>query len=155
MTTKQPPIWSIRWSDELSVGIAEIDREHQHFFELINRLNRAIRERAEKSEIIQILQLIWRDAEQHFAHEEQFFAQWHYPDVEEHAAIHQRTLDTLQRIRTESIAYDLDSEWITAALKIKEILIEHILLEDNKYAKFLSDAGQQPGQTPDADSGHS
>mgnify|MGYP001275636267 CR=1 FL=1 len=33
----------VKWSSELSVGIAEIDEQHQHFIELLNALHRAVR----------------------------------------------------------------------------------------------------------------
>ena len=127
----------------MSVGIPQIDADHKHFIVLINQLNKAIRERMPQEDIRQVLQLIIVDAEQHFAREERYFAEWHYPDVENHTKLHQQALNTLRDIMAASVAYGFDAEWIAAGLKIKQTLIEHILEEDSKYAQFYVELCQK------------
>jgi hemerythrin-like metal-binding protein len=130
------PTWTISWNDGMSVGIPEIDEDHKRFILLINELNRSITDRKEPAEIKERLQFIIDDAEQHFAHEEMLFKEWRYPDIDRHASQHAQALKELKEIKVNFIPYGLDSAWIDAGLKIKGILINHIIKEDMKYAEF-------------------
>ena len=120
----------------MSVGIPEVDADHRHFVDLVNEFNQSIVDRMDLSEIKERLQLILTDAKKHFAHEEELFRQWRYPDYEDHAIQHALILRALHDISDASTAYNLYSEWIEAGMQIKDVLIEHILKEDMKYAGF-------------------
>jgi hemerythrin-like metal-binding protein len=141
----EPHIWKIEWNDGMSVGIPEIDEEHKRFASLVNEFNRAIVDRMDLGEIKKRLQLILEDAEQHFAHEERLFKQWNYPDVEDHANIHAQITKDLHAVMDKFISYDLASEWIETGLKVKDILIKHVLTEDMKYAKYYRDSRAAQG----------
>lgn len=128
--------WKIEWSDQMSVGIPEIDADHQRFIALVNAFNLAVIERSALDVIKHALQLILDDAVEHFAHEEQLFKDWKYPDADEHANIHAQLTATLQGIVARLGSHSTEPEWIEAGLEIKEALINHILTEDMKYADF-------------------
>jgi len=129
-------IWKIVWSDDMSVGIPEIDEDHKRFASLINDFNRAILDHMDIVEIKRRLQLVLDDAVQHFAHEERLFKEWHYPDADDHAARHAEAVAAYLAIMEKFITYDLESEWIDAGQKVKDLLITHLLVEDMKYAEF-------------------
>ena len=129
------PIWKIQWSEALSVGIPEIDEDHKSFARLVNDLNRSIVDRAPLTEVRRRLQVIIDDAGQHFAHEEQLFKEWQYPDAQSHAAIHAQIIKKLQAIMSSNVSTYINAPWIEAGLQIKIVLIEHILKEDVKYAR--------------------
>ena len=133
---REPHTWKIEWNDRMSVGIPEIDEDHKRFALLIGELNRAIADRMDLSEIKKRLQLILDDANRHFEHEEKLFTQWKYPDAKNHADKHAQAIKALQAIMKKLISYDLQSEWIDAGLAVKDILINHLLTEDMKYAEF-------------------
>lgn len=142
-------LWKIEWDDGMSVGIPEIDEDHRHFIALVNGLNQAITDRMELAEIRNRLRLIVDDATQHFNHEERLFREWQYPNADSHAGIHAHVINVLQEIREKFIPYGLDAEWIDAGLRIKGTLINHILMEDMKYAIFCRDscAGKPDGRS--------
>lgn len=133
--------WRLEWSDELSVGIPEIDAEHQHFITLINELNKAIIARMALEEVIKRMRAIQDDAVAHFAHEEILFKEWGYPDAEAHAKKHAQAVEFFKKITAgfehEGTAY----EWIEAGLKVKQVLIEHLLVEDMKYRDYCRKHG--------------
>ena len=135
-TIERQHIWNIVWHDQMSVGIPEVDEDHKHFVQLVNDFNQSIVDRMNQSEIQKRLQLILTDAREHFAHEEELFREWRYPDYEDHATQHAQILKALQDIREASMSYGLYSEWIDAGMQIKDVLIDHILKEDMKYAGF-------------------
>ena len=130
------PTLTFAWTEEMSVGIPEVDKDHQHFISLINDLNRAITEHLSPNIVVQKLQLIIDDAENHFAHEEKLFEQWHYPDTEEHSTIHAKVMQTLKSLSKGFAPYGSDTGWMDAGVQIKKILVDHILKEDMKYAEY-------------------
>ena len=114
----------------MSVGIPDLDNDHKQLFDLLNGLNLSITEGKSPVEIKKWLQLIIEDAAQHFSHEENILIEKKYPGVDAHAKTHSQILNSLQHIKTNFIPYDLDSGWIDTGLRIKRILIEHVINED-------------------------
>jgi hemerythrin-like metal-binding protein len=131
------PKWNLEWNEGMSVGIPEIDADHQRFISLLNELNRSITERRKATEIHKRLQHVIDDTERHFEQEEKFFQEWRYPNAGVHAGIHKQVLNTLKNIQDSFIPYGIEAEWLDAALKIKNILISHILVEDMQYANYF------------------
>lgn len=132
----EPHTWKVEWNEGMSVGIHEIDVDHKRFILLIGDLNRAIVDRMDLEEIKRRLQLILDDAAKHFAHEEKLLREWRYPDAAEHAKKHAHALKSLEEIQDQLFAYKMTSEWIDVGIKVKDILINHMLTEDSKYAEF-------------------
>ncbi len=132
----EPRIWNIEWNDGLSVGIPEIDADHQRFILRVDELNQAIAARMDVDDIKKRLLPIIDDAVQHFAHEERLFKDWKYPDVDDHANKHAWVIKMLKTfIRTTDTRTPLP-EWVEIGRAIKQTLIAHILIDDMKYAKF-------------------
>ena len=129
-------VWSLDWSDDLSVGIPEIDREHQQFVALINDLNRAIVDRMDLAEIRKKLQAILDNAKTDAVIEEEILRQKNHPHASDHAQSHQ-----LMDMRMREILGDLNEnstmyQWIEASLQVKKILIQHLLNEDLKIRDY-------------------
>ncbi|MBI4808251.1 MAG: hemerythrin family protein [Nitrosomonadales bacterium] len=133
--------WRLEWSDALSVGIPEIDVEHQRFIGLVNELNEAIIGRLDLAVIKNRMQSILEDAAAHFAHEEELFREWGYPEASEHAMKHAQITLALHGIMTRFERGGMEYEWIEAGLKVKEALIEHLLAEDMKYRDYAQRTG--------------
>ena len=129
-------IWKIEWNDGMSVGIQEIDEDEKRFISLVDEFNRSVVDRMDISEVRKRLQDILNDTERHYSTEERLLRGRRYPNVGEHAIAHTRLKDLIRHITDESITYTFDREWIEAGLKIKEALINHILIEDKKYADY-------------------
>ena len=131
-------VWSLDWSDDLSVGIPEIDHEHQHFIALIKNLNRAIIDRMELSEIREKLQAILDHAGTDAAIEDGILRQKNYPQASDHAQSHQlmdmRMREIMGELNESSTLY----QWIDAGLQVKKILIRHLLNEDLKIRDYCS-----------------
>lgn len=114
----------------MSVGIPDLDSDHKQLFFLLNGLNRSIAEGKSPVEIKKWVQLIIEDAARHFSHEEKVLNQKQSPSFDAHAKTHLQILNTLQQIKANFVPYDLDSGWINTGLRIKRILIEHVIKED-------------------------
>ncbi len=135
MSLQTSSSWRLEWDDSLSMGVPEIDAEHQHFMQLINQLNEAIAERMGIEEVKQRMRAILEDAKAHFAHEEALFREWNYPDAVAHTQKHVQLMAALHTIMQRFEHNCLEYELIDAGLKIKTALIEHLLTEDMKYRR--------------------
>jgi hemerythrin-like metal-binding protein len=118
----------------VSVGIADIDAQHQHFIALVNELNKSILWRMPLPVIRTAMLAIYNDAKHHFNSEELLFKEWNYPETHIHAQILQVLREICNRFRFNDTS---EYELIDAGLKIKHTLVEHLLTEDMKYRDFF------------------
>jgi hemerythrin len=82
------------------------------------------------------LQDLIDDAIRHFLHEEKLLKEWQYPDVENHALTHAQITGVLHDIMANLTHMSTDYQWIDAGLKIKKILIDHMLTEDMSFVEY-------------------
>jgi len=78
----------IEWNDSLKLGIAVVDRQHQHLIEIINRLHEATVEGRGADVVSGILDELIVYTATHFSMEEKYFADFNYADAEEHKREH-------------------------------------------------------------------
>ena len=79
----------IPWSEELIVGLQEIDEQHKILIGLINRLfSQAILHTADKATLSGILEDLIQYTIIHFSVEESLFRIFDYPDAENHQVHH-------------------------------------------------------------------
>jgi hemerythrin len=120
------------WKDTFRLGIAAVDRDHQHFFELINGVQDAMMCGMDETAVRATIDMLADYARDHFAREEQELAAIGYPHLSQHEAEHRYFLGQLDRMASEPKAsarriLALAHEW----------LIEHILKTDKQYAVWL------------------
>ena len=130
----------IPWSEDLSVGLEEIDEQHKILINLINRLfNEAILKRADKSLISDILDELIQYTIVHFAVEESLFRIFDYPDSEAHQEHHDQLKNEVVSFRKkfqDGTPIDIElmgflKKWITL----------HIMKDDKKYTPFFLEKG--------------
>lgn len=129
--------WEIAWSDYLSVGVAEMDEEHRQFIARVNALNKAIIESESKTKIERLLDLMLMEATHHFWHEQELLARWNYPDTAAHTATHVKLTAQFARVMKEIEESNISFVWASKGLRLKQLLVEHLLKEDMKYRDFL------------------
>jgi hemerythrin len=136
-------VWPLQWDDNMSVGIREIDQEHQGLLLLLNRLNDSIESCMEIAEIRRRMHLILDDWQQHasreeklFRAEEEFFRKWRYPATDEHVRKHEEVSKSLHAIMSDFSDANGEGRWATACRKVRVTLIDHLLIEDMKYRDY-------------------
>jgi hemerythrin len=125
----------LNWSEELSVGDPEVDAEHQRFIAMVNELNDAISQRKALEKIKKCMNAIIEDAEMHFAHELELFITQGRADVETHRNRHRHTLDALRELISSFDDDTTEYSWIEGGLRVKQILVEHLLEECEDYRR--------------------
>ncbi len=128
---------TIHWTAKLSVGIPEVDREHQRFLSLVNDLVAFIAEGKGKAQIERQMRLVLADTISHFEHEERLFLEYGYPEAERHAGLHSQIRKRLFRVMGDIRASDPDSTWADKALQVRQLLVDHLIQEDAKYRGYL------------------
>lgn len=71
----------IKWTENLSVGVKELDNEHKKLIDLLNQLYTGMKNREENKVIKSILDDLVNYTLSHFAHEEKYFKQYNYPKL--------------------------------------------------------------------------
>jgi hemerythrin len=125
----------VQWSEKFSVGVEELDQQHQKLIKMLNRLI-SVRETTDtRSETISdILLAMTRYAQEHFkrAHG--------YPGLEEqkqeHRAYRKKTVDLST---ATTLGIDAVPEVLLAYLF--DWWIHHIVDEDMKYKQFFAEKG--------------
>ena len=129
--------WKIAWSDCLSVGVPEMDEEHRQFISRVNDLNKAIIDSADKATVERLMNLMLMEATHHFCHEQQLLARRKYPGTVAHTAMHVELTAQFARVIKEIEESDISFVWAFKGLRLKQLLVEHLLKEDMKYRDFL------------------
>jgi hemerythrin-like metal-binding protein len=137
--------WEISWNDNLSVGVPEIDEEHRQFVARVNDLNKAIVEGKGKAEIERLLDLMLMEAAHHFWNEQQLLARRNYPGLAEHTSKHTQLMAQLNRVMQQFNQADMSITWALKGLRLKQLLVEHLLQEDMKYRDFLRQSKDSAG----------
>jgi hemerythrin len=131
----------VEWTENLSVGIQEIDEQHKVLINLINRLfDETIVHQATAGVTEQVLQELVEYTMVHFAVEESLFRIFEYPDIENHMHRHvelkTQVLDLQKKIKAGQTVVNAD-----LLMFLKKWLTNHILQEDKLYAPFLIKQG--------------
>lgn len=132
----------IQWSEELCVGIEEIDNQHKVLVDLLNSLHRAIVEHHGSEAAQRILGELLEYTRIHFAVEESLMRILGYPDYEEHKHHHQLLLNEV-RMLTRKLAEGRKSVNFELLHFLKMWLTKHIMEEDRDYTPFFLSKGVQ------------
>jgi len=123
------------WSDVYSVGIAEIDHQHQGFFAASHRLYQRILEREELRAVEEALAFMRDYAASHFSTEESFMRDHAYPALATHQALHAAFFKRLDALAEDLATFGPSQDLADRALDLtQDWLVDHITDEDVLYA---------------------
>ena len=125
----------MEWKDELSVGVAAMDAEHQAIIGAINELNEAMRSRRADEELGRIFHKLLRYAQTHFAAEECFLESIGYPGIEAHRSEHATLVRHLFQLQREHKAGRLLMGNKLMGF-LRKWLTNHILQSDMRYGEW-------------------
>ena len=128
----------MKWTQEYSLGIREIDEQHKRIVELFSKINTAIDGGAGWSAInYDILELL-DFAQKHFVFEEALMRLYGYQEIIGHAESHLIFVAKIVEVQRQSL------QKTTTDIALKELqqfsydwLKKHILEEDKKYADYI------------------
>jgi hemerythrin len=130
----------IQWNNNLSVGIAEIDGQHQRLVKLINDLNDAMKVGKGRDITGKILNELTSYTLTHFATEEKYFDKFNYPESDAHKEEHSKFVQKVSAFKK-----DFEESRVGITIPIMNFLSDwlknHIAVIDKKYQPFLTAQG--------------
>lgn len=127
----------LQWNQTYSVGVAEFDRQHQRWIDLLNALHDALSKGQGTSVVGPVLEDAIDYTKTHFAAEERLMKQHGFPGFAEHKSIHDRFIRQIEELR--------QAHGTVAAIKamtvLREWLVQHISAKDKSYGPFFSAKG--------------
>jgi hemerythrin len=128
---------TIEWSEEFRIGIDELDFEHCHLIEDINRLHAELLEEVDMGRLAETLGSIHSRIQAHFALEERVMQANRYPHYADHKAEHERLLDEYtERIGNFQRDRNLDDRMAIESV-LRRWIVDHILTSDRKMSLMV------------------
>ncbi len=131
----------IRWSPDMSVGVAVFDQDHQHLIDLVNTIYDGLRQGQGKEALGRILDELIEYTVQHFGREEAAFKRSGYPAYWPHKEQHEKLKKEVVRLRKQyqdNFSAKLGMEVIQF---LKNWLLTHIMETDKRYGHHLNSHG--------------
>ncbi len=126
------------WTEEMSVGNAQMDAQHKQIADLLNLFTNRI---GKKPAFGVILSMICY-ADSHFRDEEALLSRVGFPELERQRHEHHEFLARAQKFANEP----LEDEGLQARLGsfLAHWLRHHILTEDMKYKPYVTEPADEP-----------
>lgn len=129
----------VQWDETLSVGVREIDAQHQGLLCLINELHESMKEGKSREKLGQVVARLKDYARAHFSTEEKYLRQTAFPGFEEHRVQHDKFIEKILDFELEM------AEGHTSPLEVARFLMDwyvrHVKGTDRKYAGHLQSHG--------------
>jgi hemerythrin len=134
----------IEWNDDLKLGVAQIDRQHERLIGIVNRLDQATREGRATDVISAIIDELIIYTATHFSMEEEYFTRFQYPNAEEHKSEHAALIGKVNEFAND---YNKGLPGSRSALAGELLnflgiwLRYHMLETDAKFVKLFKERG--------------
>ncbi|MDQ3059098.1 MAG: bacteriohemerythrin [Pseudomonadota bacterium] len=124
------------WNDDFSVGLDEVDEQHQWLFEATNRLHDEMNKEVHSRAVIgEILEGLMDYTMNHFIMEEELFERYGYPQAQAHKALHDKfTASIMSTLMDFEDGADIENEVLEI---LKNWLVQHIMKTDTAYVPFF------------------
>src|SRR5512132_1295226 len=125
------------WSDDYSVAVPEIDRQHRRLFEYAARLHAAMLAGKAKEVLAPILENLISYTRSHFATEEELMRRHRYPAYAAHKSEHDALTQKVLALQSE---FEFGRAALTLELMdfLKQWLARHILGTDRLLGAHLA-----------------
>lgn len=123
------------WDTTYSIGIPQIDAEHQELIGILNDLHVAIRNKQGSRSCREVLNRLADYTHRHFSHEEDLMVQSGYPELDAHRKQHEgflrqaKDLDAKLTERRVAIAFEL-------LHMLRSWLAQHIQGSDRRFGEY-------------------
>ncbi|ABC80351.1 bacteriohemerythrin [Anaeromyxobacter dehalogenans] len=124
---------ALHWTSVLSIGVPELDAEHEEMFTRMDRLHDAILS-GERAEVSRMIEYLREHAVRHLAAEETLMLAIGYPDRERHLREHEAFLATVRELTrrhdangpTAVLVHDVEravASWIDGHVGIHDVAL--------------------------------
>lgn len=127
----------VQWSVRFDTGIAQIDIQHKHLFEVVNELVESFRIGDSHRRITKVIDFLVTYSKEHILTEEALMESHGFSGLEEHKAEHQEFMDKVFDLKRHYEAGD----WITmdVTVLLADWLTYHVEKQDMEFARYIRD----------------
>lgn len=123
---------SIEWKEAYKIGQAEIDKQHQQLFGLVNAMMAA----DNLPSVRKLIMELYKHTREHFELEERLMRQHKFPDIDLHTSHHNQLLGRLNEVSQEVGKGQLNKAGIEELMY--DWALKHIPQEDARLATFMA-----------------
>jgi hemerythrin len=120
------------WQPDYEFGIPDIDKQHKHFLDLLNRFYDGLAENNMKNHLVALLNEALDYAHYHFSEEERMMKDIGYGAILEQRKMHSSMESKIEEYK-EKIVLDRIVVSLTMTNEFRGWFNDHILGEDKKY----------------------
>ncbi|OOZ36230.1 bacteriohemerythrin [Solemya elarraichensis gill symbiont] len=132
---------NLEWTDKFSVGVRELDEQHQQIIALIKKLSDNQDEANQLDSDHEILCEMLNYSNTHLRDEETLLKIYEYPDFDDHRSHHQDYMNKFCEF-TDEVINGKKAKISTELLDfLNDWWRHHILIEDMKYKSFFREKG--------------
>ncbi len=125
----------MKWISAYEFGIPEIDEQHQHFLELVNRFYDGLAEKNMNDHLLILLNETLEYAHYHFSAEEKMMQDIGYAALEDQKKMHSAIEDKIEGFK-KNILMGRPVVSMAVTNELKSWFTDHILKEDKKYVEL-------------------
>ena len=131
----------VQWSEKFSVGVSELDQQHQQLIKLLNILiSKQGTTNTHSETVSDTLMAMTRYAQTHFKTEERLMEAYGYPGLEDQKMQHRDFRKKTVGFSTAT-TFGIDQVPEDLLTYLTNWLVHHILEEDMAYKAFFKDEG--------------
>lgn len=131
---------NLGWLEEYDVGVQKFNEQHMQLLTALKDIYKAMEDKQDKKALQSVLNNLLKYCREHLAEEEACLLENDYPDFLEHKKQHNffinKMLQFCEDFKDEKFTLHFD-----IAMFLKNWIIQHIMVVDKKYTKFLNSKG--------------
>ncbi len=132
----------ITWNQEYSVGVEELDKQHQRLISLINKLFALYTEKHfAQTDVEPIFKELMDYADEHFSTEEHYFSLYNYDKKDSHIAMHETYREKIDNLKKEYDAANSETTLYAINNFLNDWWIWHINNVDKEYTDYFNANG--------------
>jgi len=129
-----------KWEEVYNTNITSIDTQHKVIIKILNELYDVVLVNKQENKLSDILNELVQYTIYHFREEEKLFDKYGFTEEKEHRAEHQ---DFIEKVKEFGKTLEKEEGFLVFDLIefLKDWLIDHIMITDQKYVVFFKDKG--------------
>lgn len=127
----------MEWTQDLSVGVEEIDNQHKELISRVNKFFDAMKSGGSKEHVMEVLSFLESYVVTHFKDEEALQVKYIYPGYAAHRAIHQDFKQTVKQLRGEMEKSYTVATQSMVGMALTNWLVLHITKEDKAIGAYI------------------
>ena len=127
----------MEWNDSYLIGVQEVDRQHRHLVEILNRVHAGMQAGNPPREMMRVMQDLVNYTRYHFDTEERAMSNAGYPELAGHQQKHRGMVAKVEAFSEEMLS---GKATVTMRLMIflKDWLSRHILETDRRFGEYMA-----------------